>query len=648
MNFFDHQDAARKATRRLVVIFVLSIVGVIAVLYAPVAVVLTNEAAKQRGPLPTMPWWDPAAFACIAGAVSAVILLGAGVKRLQLTGGGKAVAESLGGAWVNPAGASPAERRLLDVVEEMSIASGMPVPPVYLIEDESINAFAAGTSPRNAVLGFTRGAVDRLTRDELQGVVAHEFSHVAHGDMRLNIRLACAVAGVMVIALIGRVLLQAVARAPRSRSKKEDGGVGIALVGVLLIAVGSLGAFFGRILQAAVSRQREYLADASAAQYTRNPGALADALRRIAGIGDNRMAADAAGGLNHFFFTSAVNTWLATHPPIAERIRRLEGAAVAPVVPSSAISTPAGTGAAAAMGIAGASSARPGSSPATRPDQPANASGATTPIRSIENVRPILKRGMSKRLLEACGEPYDAQAVLLLLAWGHDEGVRERQREIVRAGLGPPMTALVSRLRPAVTDVHETLHMVMIDLCMPAMQQLSRPQYTAFRTTLAEVMRADGRVNLLEWAIRSVLARRIETRFGGLRDPVGRLPLAACLDAARTLVSTVAWAGERSRVQAAYLRGADLLRLREREPLDANRCSLDAIDQALERLAHLDEASRHAVVQAVSETVSEDALLQPREHLLLRGIADRLNVLVPSAVELLDAQAPGAAIDRRS
>ena len=635
MNFFDHQDAARRATRRLVVLFLVSIVALVAVLYAPVGFLLANEAAQRRGPLPPLAWWDPAAFLCVGGGACAVILLGAGVRRLQLTGGGKAVAESLGGTWVNPTGASPAERRLLDVVEEMSIASGMPVPPVYLIEDESINAFAAGTSPRNAVLGFTRGAVDRLTRDELQGVVAHEFSHVAHGDMRLNIRLACAVAGVMVIALIGRGLMQVVARAPRGRSKKDD-GVALALVGLLLVLVGSIGAFFGRILQAAVSRQREFLADASAAQYTRNPGALADALRRIAGVSDNRMTAEAASGLNHFFFTSAVHAWLATHPPIEERIRRLEGAAAKIPVPSSST-------AGAVSGAHGVAALAPSVAPAV-----ARASGATAPARSVENVRPILRRGLSPRLLEACGQPYDAQAVLLLMAWGHDEATRDRQRDIVRAELGPPMASLVSRLRPSVSSVHETLHMVVIDLCMPAIQQLSRTQYADFRKTLAEVMRADGRVNLLEWTVRTVLARRIETRFGGMPDPVGRLPLAACLDESRTLLSTLAWAGPQDRAPAAYARGAARLGLRETRPLDATRCSLDAVDHALERLAHLDESARHTVVEAVSETVSEDALLQPREHLLLRGVADRLNVLVPSSIELLDAQAPGAAIDRRA
>ena len=647
MNFFDHQDAAKRATRRLVVLFLLSIAGVIAVLYAPVAFVMVGEAAKHRGPLPPLAWWNPAAFATIAAAATAIILLGAGVRRLQFAGGGKAVAESLGGAWLNPSSASPAERRLLDIVEEMSIASGMPVPPVYAIEDDSINAFAAGTTPRNAVLGFTRGAIDRLTRDELQGVVAHEFSHVAHGDMRLNIRLACAVAGVMVIALIGRAMLQIAARAPRARSSKGESGAGFAMIGVLLIVVGSLGAFFGRILQAAVSRQREFLADASAAQYTRNPGALADALRRIAGIGDNRMAAEAAGGLNHFFFTSAVNAWLASHPPIAERIRRLEGAATAATTPVASTSTQVNETPVSAVG-AGAIAASGVSSPppATRPGQPTHASGATTPRRAIENVRPVLQRGVGTRLLEACGEPFDAQAVLLLLSWGHDEGARERQREIVRAGLGPPMVALLSRLRPAVSELHESLHMVVIDLCMPAIQQLSRPQYRAFRDTLAEVMRADGRVTLLEWALRSVLARRIETRFGGLRDPVGRLTLRQCMGEARILVSTIAWAGDHARARAAYSRGASRLSLREPQPIDAQLCTLDSVDRALERLAHLDERDRHAVVEAVAETVSEDALLQPREHLLLRGIADRLDVLVPSSIEMLDGQAPGAAIDR--
>jgi Zn-dependent protease with chaperone function/uncharacterized tellurite resistance protein B-like protein len=613
-----------------VVMFVVSIACVIALLYLPLAWVMASEASRSPYRPSATPWWHPGVFAAVAAGASALILLGAGVKRVQLSGGGKAVAEALGGRWLQPAGASPAERRLLDVVEEMSIASGMPVPPVYVMEDDSINAFAAGRTPKDAVLGFTRGAIDRLTRDELQGVVAHEFSHVAHGDMRLNIRLACTVAGVMVIALIGRGVMHAAARLPASRSRKGDGRMGLLLVGLVLLVVGGLGALFGRLLQAAVSRQREFLADASAAQYTRNPHALASALRRIAGLADNRMQSEAASGLNHFFFTSAANAWLASHPPIEERIRRLEGAASAPV-------------AARGTTIASSTASMALASPA---DATPNAQGAVIPPRAVTAVRQLLRRDVPRPVMAACEEPFDAQGVVLLLAWSHDEQAQERQRQCVRAGLGPAMASTVSRLRPAVQRLDASLHLVLLDLCMPALQQLSLPQYQAFRSTLSEVVKADGRVTLLEWTIRSVLGRRVEGRFGALRDRPGSASIASRAKDAWLLLSALAHAGVPDRAEAALARGLSFLELPVQPPATTAACSLDAVDEALERLARLTETGRHALVEAAAAVVSEDGQLHSREGLLLRAVADRLDVLMPSTLEMLEQDAPGVALDR--
>jgi len=636
MNFFDHQDAAKRATRRLVVLFVLSLIGVGVLLYVPVAIAMASEAAK-RGGARGAAWWDPTTFLMIFGAAAAIILLGAGVKRMQLRGGGKAVAESLGGRWLNPAGASPSERRLLDVVEEMSIASGMPVPPVYVMEDDSINAFAAGNTPKDAVLGFTSGAIAQLPRDELQGVVAHEFSHIAHGDTRLNVRLACAVAGVMVIMLIGRVVLSIAARAPASRSKKDDGRAGIALFGVLLLVVGGLGAFFGRILQAAVSRQREFLADASAAQYTRDPAALAGALRRIAGLGPNHMSQDSASGMNHFFFTSAVNTWLASHPPIEERIRRLEGAAVAPAA------TPATTSATGTPAVAALSGGAPTRQRPHLDAQPAD--GVGVPSDMIRRVGPIMHRLLPKHIAEACTEPLDAQAVLLLTAWSSDASARSRQRDIVRQRLGPAMASTVSRLSAPMESLKDALRLMVLDLCMPALQQLSQPQYMAFREALTEVIRADGSVSLFEWTMRSVLARRVEARFGALADRPGNATLRSRQKEAWILLSALAWAGDAARARQAAARGLDHLQLPIQDPAPGAQCTLDAVDASLERLAELRDADRHRVVEAAAATVAEDALMQPQELLLLRAVADRLNVLIPSSIELLEQDAPGALLD---
>src|SRR5262249_2273093 len=181
----------------------------------------------------------------------------------------------------------PDLRKLLNVVEEMSIASGVPMPEVYLMPDEKgINAFAAGTAPDNAVIGVTEGCVRHLKRDELQGVIGHEFSHILNGDMRLNMRLIGVVFGLLCIMLVGRVMLDAFIRggSPRSSSARNANPPPIFLLAIGLIVIGWPGAFFGRLIQAAVSRQREFLADASAVQFTRNPLGLAGALKKIGGL----------------------------------------------------------------------------------------------------------------------------------------------------------------------------------------------------------------------------------------------------------------------------------------------------------------------------------------------------------------------------
>jgi len=223
--------------------------------------------------------------------------------------------------------------------------------------------------------------------------------------------------------------------------------------------------------------------------------------------------------------------------------------------------------------------------------------------------------------------------------------VRERQRDAVRTGLGPAVASTVSRLRPHMERVPEALRLMLLDLCMPALQQLSQPQYVAFRDTLALVMRADGRVTLYEWAMRSVLARRVEARFGALHEPHGRASLDSRRNEVFVILSTMAWASDRARAARALHRASTQIRWLPSEPLEVARCSLDALDAALERIAGVDEGGRHQLVEAVAAVVSEDGKLHPRELLLLRGISDRLDVFVPSSIDMLESDAPGIALD---
>jgi Zn-dependent protease with chaperone function len=202
----------------------------------------------------------------------------------------------------------------------MALAAGVPMPQVYVLDqDAGINAFAAGHSPEDAAIGITRGGMTLLTRDELQGVIGHEFSHLLNGDMRLNIRIMGVLFGIVCLTVIGRVLLYA-----RGGNR---GRAPMLLLGVALLVIGALGVLFGRLIQAALSRQREMLADASAVQFTRNPAGLAGALRKIGRVGA-RIDSPHAGEVSHMFFENGLGKpvfgWLATHPPLAERIRALD------------------------------------------------------------------------------------------------------------------------------------------------------------------------------------------------------------------------------------------------------------------------------------------------------------------------------------
>ena len=299
MNFFEHQERARRSTRRLVILFSLAVVGIITALYFFFAFLLQDQYGGsfwQHGPRFAGSLWQPKTLAWVMGGTLLTSGLACLIKISSLRAGGSAVAELVGAVEVNYSTTHVLERKYINVVEEMAIASGVPVPAIYIMGDESnINAFAAGYSVDDAAVAVTRGCIERLDRDELQGVVAHEFSHILNGDMRLNIRLIGVLAGILFLDLIGYVLMR-IADAlsgPKGRAKKKGGGcplaVGFFFVGLVLMVIGFIGHLFASLIKAAVSRQREFLADASAVQFTRNPNGIAGALRKIGGYGDGKL-----------------------------------------------------------------------------------------------------------------------------------------------------------------------------------------------------------------------------------------------------------------------------------------------------------------------------------------------------------------------
>jgi len=334
MRFREHQDQARTATRRLLLLFLLTVVltvlavnGVLALLWS-----------LQTGSLLAYPRWF---FETNSVLAAGFILGGSWIETVQLRRGGAHVAEMVGGReLLVPRDGH--EQRLRNVVEEMAIASGLKPPRIFLLaRDDSINAFAAGWEQNDSVVAVTRGALERLNRDELQGVVAHEFSHILHGDARLNMRLIGHVWGLQLLFMLGRDLFDAT----DARGRRTV----FVLMGLGVMAVGSIGWLAGLLLKAAVSRQREFLADASAVEFTRLKEGIGGALRKIAGQraqGHGGLRSSRAEVISHMLLSSDILVGagaLATHPPMAERIRRIYGRSMTPL-PSAVEPMPAGRG----------------------------------------------------------------------------------------------------------------------------------------------------------------------------------------------------------------------------------------------------------------------------------------------------------------
>lgn len=326
MDFFQRQVKAKQRTKLLVAYFVIAVMCIIAAIYVAAVLIFhyTGYGRSPEAPMPELTFWDPQLLLYVVLGTLGVVVIGSVYKTLALAKGGSSVAESLGGQLVSTEPGNPDERRLCNIVEEMAIAAGVPIPKIYVLPDEQgINAFAAGHTPEDAAIGVTHGSLTLLSRDELQGVIGHEFSHILNGDMRLNLRIMGIIFGIVCLSVIGRVLIYS--RGGRGR----QGANPLMFLGLALIVIGAIGLIFGRLIQAALSRQREFLADASSVQFTRNPAGLSGALQKIGGAG-SRIDSPHAGETSHMFFSNGLAKpflgAFATHPPLDERIRAIDPA----------------------------------------------------------------------------------------------------------------------------------------------------------------------------------------------------------------------------------------------------------------------------------------------------------------------------------
>jgi Zn-dependent protease with chaperone function len=654
VDFFERQEKARRHTGFLVFYFILAVALLVASVYVSVALTFGGLSRKHNTDETTSSPSQIALFLASTLGTLGIIGTGSFFKTLSLARGGRAVAELLDGRLVNPNSTEANERKLLNIVEEMAIASGVPVPQVYVMDGEmAINAFAAGHSASDAAISVTRGAIAMLKRDELQGVIAHEFSHLLNGDMKLNLRLMGLIFGILCLTVIGRVLI-------RTSGKKNP----LPLLGLALIIIGWVGVLFGRLIQAAVSRQREFLADASAVQFTRNPSGLAGALKKIGGLAQgSELQSDRAEEVSHFFFANGLKSrffGFATHPPLIERIKALDpsfdGNYPAAVLPdTSALATPPPLPGAAPLvpppppppmvaQPPPPPAAIPPPLPTFPPPLPATAAVVAQQDIVADMGRPRtehlqyavdLHQAVPAAVRAAANDPLGAHALICAFLLSEDPGAREKQLAELGRATSAGVREETVRIWPEAKSIPTQARIPLVDLALPALRRLSTAQFEQFRAAVNGLIASDDKCDLFEFMLQKIVMRNLDTRFYPDRRPVTQFydlrPLARD---AGILLSATAYAGadDPTQAQAAFAKGAESLgRIARVEIpwLPPTECDLTHLDSALDRFAQSVPQIKKNVLNACVETVAFDAKIQPREAELLRAIADTLDLPIP-------------------
>jgi Zn-dependent protease with chaperone function len=654
VDFFQHQDRARRNSVFLIVYFLLTVVCIVAAVYFTFAGILSYLSQTTEHPHAVLEW-NPLLLLSVVGGVLLLIATGSIYKIWMLGSGGEHVAVSLGGVKVPANTRALEERILLNVVEEMALASGTPVPPVYLLENEiGINAFAAGTTPQNAVIGITRGAINTLSRDELQGVIAHEFSHILNGDMKLNLRLIGLLHGILVIALLGYFLMRLLSElsyhGSRRNSDDNKGAIGIlmglALVGAALAVIGYIGVFFANWIKAAVSRQREFLADASAVQFTRNPSGIADALKKIGGwpTHSSLKTARALEASHMFFGSSVMSLMFATHPPLLTRVQRIDPRFSGPfsetktiVHSDSELVDPRSLSMQRASFAASHQSALSGADALeSKPVAVVEQIGEPT-TEHIEHVHGLVDQ-LERTLSEDVRDPLGAVAVIyaLLLAPSTDATVRSAQMNQLESTCDRRALAELKRVLPSVDRLVLEQRLPVVCLALPALHQMSPAQVNAFRLTVRKLIQADRKWSLFEFAVHRFIQKRLVDRLSSPVVSASDAPGPRDIPKAFQIVlSALAHAGgnnsdPRKAFQQACKRSGKIAASIELLPLEM--CSLKELDKALNQLENVPPGWKRQMLESFAECIAADGHVTLGETDLFRIISDALGCPMPPII----------------
>ncbi|MEA5450856.1 M48 family metallopeptidase [Leptolyngbya sp. CCNP1308] len=638
MNFFEHQDQARRNTTKLLLLFGLSIAVMIAAFYGVAIAILSFEAV---GPSPL---WQPGILFWVASGTLAFMVVGSSTKLAQLGQGGHNLAKGLGGRELNPLTDDPDEQRLINVVSEMALASGTPIPAVYLLDDEpGINAFAAGFTADKAVIGVTRGCLDQLSRDELQGVIGHEFSHILNGDMGLNLKLIGVIHGLLLIYIAGRVVLRwnYYPSGSLRRSKDDKGGGAILAAALAMVVIGYLGVLCGRLIKSAVSREREFLADASAVQFTRNPEGLTGALRKIGQIpSGSTMVSPMAETASHLLFGEAnsnlsfLGGWFATHPPLGERLRRLgqvpipQGAA--PLSAGASVGSSSegslvmglhgGTSTAVQQGIAAIAS--------TAPSQFITAIG-TTDGRRLEQVRSLLS-DLPPEVKAALQDPTAATEVVYALLVRTKPALQTQQIEYLSNTYGPDCRGRVGQLYNQVRALKPGQDLLLLEALVPALQQLDPEAGRKFIQTAQALSQPGGRLLPSNYPLQLILRKRLSSGSG---QPAAITDINDLWGDALVVLALLARVGHTRPEDALYAFKLGLSQLpgakTQTSPNQLPPVNSADINASLGRLEQAAPKLKQAIVDACAHTVLADNDVTPAEMSLLRAVVITLDCPAP-------------------
>lgn len=630
MDFFQQQDLARRNSKLLIALFSLAVIALITSTTAFLGFIfyLTDGQTQQfsyqseAGSQQISQLFRLDVLAAVALVVGCVIGLGSYYRIHQLArGGGAGVAIALGGQAITPNTRDPEEKKLLNVVEEMAIAAGLPVPTVFLMEEEAINAFAAGNTTHNAVIGVTRGALRNLNRDELQGVVAHEFSHILNGDMKLNMRLLGLLHGILLIGLAGSVLMRGSFFHHSTHSRRRDKDNRIALVGIGLFAIGYIGTFFGNIIKAAVSRQREFLADASAVQFTRNPDGIANALMRLGGYSSgSELTHSRSEEFSHLFFGNSLRHnffgWLATHPPLEERIRRLKPRWNGEYKTTTEYHATEDS-------IPGVSQLAGGQST----PQQSEVSVSVSDNDSVEFAQQLL-RALPVILEEAAREPFSARALVYCFLIQEDDVGKQQWQHLERRA-HPVVFKHTQQLHQHSLNLDPALKLPLFELALPTLKLLSEPQRKLFLENVIALIKADKKVHLLEWSLYKLLKLQFsqEKVFGDSNNA----SIADLGVPIQWILSFCAQTEPHSLEQAeqAYQLAMGSLQLDNLPLIDQQLLSFPKLDNALTQLQALRPLQKPLLLKAIQQCIYFDGVQSAEEYQLFKTVAECLDCPMP-------------------